>query len=77
MRILVQAPDFLSQRPPRRTQARALSLEPGATVGTVLRSLGIPDSEVWRVAVSGVLVGDAHELREDDRVVVMPPVGGG
>jgi molybdopterin converting factor small subunit len=55
-----------------------LDVTAGATVGDVLRNLGIDPQAVRVCTVNGVLERDHHRvLGADDELVVIPPVGGG
>ena len=52
-------------------------LRPDQTVAGLLSEIGIPDSEVWIVAVNGVKVEPGTKPRPGDEVMVFSPVGGG
>ena len=53
-------------------------LPPGATITDLLLDLGIPSDDVHLVIVNGRPVHDRQTaLRDGDRVVLFPPVGGG
>lgn len=49
----------------------------GASVAAALRQLGVPDAEVWMVAVDGQQVGEDHPLRPGDELTIFAPVEGG
>lgn len=48
-----------------------------ATVGTLLQALGIPSGKVHMRIVNGVGVAEEYRIRENDRIGLFPPVGGG
>ncbi|MHA2359794.1 MAG: MoaD/ThiS family protein [Candidatus Thorarchaeota archaeon] len=49
-----------------------------ATVGGVLKRLGIETHQAKIIMVNGVRVTDLdHELSQNDMIVIFPPVGGG
>ena len=54
-----------------------LELPAGATVGDLLRALGLPEQEVKVVFVNALHREPDHPLAEGDEVGVFPPVGGG
>ncbi len=59
------------------TAPREVSLEEGATVGSLLDRLGIPPGVVKLVFVNGVHATGRTALHDGDRVGVFPPVAGG
>ena len=59
------------------TAPREVSLEEGATVGSLLERLGIPPEVVKLVFVNGVHATGGTALHDGDRVGVFPPVAGG
>ena len=59
------------------TAPREVSLEEGATVGTLLDRLGVPTEVVKLVFVNGVHATGRTALHDGDRVGVFPPVAGG
>lgn len=52
-------------------------LAPGQTVGGILAAIGIPEQEVWMVAVNGTKVPATTQPRDGDELTVFSPVGGG
>lgn len=54
-----------------------LVLAPGATVRAALTRAGVPEDEVWLVAVNGVKAAWDRALAEGDEVMAFAPVGGG
>lgn len=52
-------------------------LTEGQTVAGVLSEIGIPDHEVWMVALCGTRVGPDAKPRAGDEIMVFSPVGGG
>ena len=61
----------------RAGAALPLSLHDGATVGDVLRHLGIPEGAVHLIFVNGFAQSLDSSLKEGDRVALFAPVGGG
>ena len=53
------------------------TLPDGGTVGELLEAAGIDGKKVHMRMVNGVGVTDGHVLKENDRVGLFPPVGGG
>jgi sulfur carrier protein ThiS len=54
-----------------------LPLRPDQTVAGLLEEIGIPDGEVWMVALNGTKVEASSKPRPGDEVMVFSPVGGG
>ena len=54
-----------------------LTLPDAGTVGSLLDVIGIGAEKVHLMMVNGVGVTDEHILKENDRVGLFPPVGGG
>jgi sulfur-carrier protein len=54
-----------------------LTLPDGCSVGSLMSSIGLSAEKVHLRMVNGVGVTDDHILRENDRVGLFPPVGGG
>lgn len=48
-----------------------------STVGAVLEKIGIGSEKVHMRMVNGVGVTDDHILKDNDRVGLFPPIGGG
>lgn len=57
--------------------AFALTLPDGSTVGNLLAVIGISAEKVHLRMVNGVGVTDEHVLKDNERVGLFPPVGGG
>lgn len=54
-----------------------LTLPEGSTVEDLLARIGISAEKVHMRMVNGVGVPDDYSLKDDDRVGLFPPVGGG
>ena len=52
-------------------------LPDGATVGQLLRQVGLPEEEVKMIFVNGIVRDREHTLAEGDELGIFPPVGGG
>ena len=79
MRIEVRLFATLREYAPKEANAGVFSttLPDGGTVGTLLEAIGIDSEQVHLRMVNGAGVEDDHLLRENDRVGLFPPVGGG
>jgi sulfur carrier protein ThiS len=56
----------------------SIDIEETGTILDLIGSLNIPLTDVHLAIVNGHIVHDrSHRLREDDRVGLFPPVGGG
>jgi len=77
VQIAVHAPGYLRKRITGDAESVLVSLESGATIQTLLTKLGIPVNDVWRIAINGTLVSNTHQLQDNDRVLIFPPMGGG
>ncbi len=60
-----------------RGNACSLEVEEGATVGTLLRKMGIPIDAPKIVFLNGRHAGNDQPLTAGDRVAVFPPIAGG
>jgi molybdopterin converting factor small subunit len=58
-------------------EAFAVELPQGATVGDLVRELGLPQEEVKLVFVNAHYREVEHVLADGDEVGIFPPVGGG
>ncbi len=58
-------------------EALPVELPDGATVGDLVRELGLPEEEVRIVFVNGLFRDLDHVLADGDEVGIFPPVGGG
>ena len=54
-----------------------LTLPENSTVGFLLTAIGIEAKKVHMRIVNGVMSSDEQVLKENDRVGLFPPVGGG
>jgi molybdopterin converting factor small subunit len=54
-----------------------VDLPEGATVGQLLRQLGVPEEEVKMVFVNGIVRDREQVLAAGDELGIFPPVGGG
>jgi len=54
-----------------------VQLAPGSTVGDLLSRLGLEESSVGILIVSGKHASFGQQLKDNDRVTVIPPIGGG
>ncbi|MDP2872496.1 MAG: MoaD/ThiS family protein [Bacillota bacterium] len=52
-------------------------LATGQTVADILAAIGIPEAEVWMVAINGTKVPGTTQPRAGDQLMVFSPVGGG
>ncbi|MBG0790094.1 MAG: MoaD/ThiS family protein [Desulfovibrionaceae bacterium] len=52
-------------------------VEPGETIRSLIRRLGMPEESVTLMFVNSVRVDLDAEIKEGDRVGLFPPVGGG
>lgn len=50
---------------------------PGATVGDVIREVGIPEKDVKLIFINGRHALPDTELAEGDTLALFPPIGGG
>lgn len=55
----------------------SLTIEPGTTVGQVLKVLGVPESEAKLIFVDSKKASLETALTGGERVGIFPPVGGG
>jgi molybdopterin synthase sulfur carrier subunit len=58
-------------------QAFPVELPDGATVGQLVRLLGLPEEEVKMIFVNGIVRDREHVLADGDELGIFPPVGGG
>jgi len=58
-------------------EALPVDLSDGATVGQLIRHLGLPADEVKVVFVNGIVRPRDYVLSDGDEVGIFPPVGGG
>jgi molybdopterin converting factor small subunit len=77
MKVTVELRDYLDQYSPVDTRAFQFELLDGATVGDLVRKLGVPDELASVIIVSDEATSADHVLAEGDRVTLVPPVAGG
>ena len=58
-------------------EAFPVELPDGATVGGLIRQIGLPEGEVKIVFVNALFREPAYVLADGDEVGIFPPVGGG
>jgi molybdopterin synthase sulfur carrier subunit len=58
-------------------EAFPVELPDGATVGQLVRLLGLPEEEVKMIFVNGIVRDREHVLADGDELGIFPPVGGG
>ena len=58
-------------------EAFPVELPDGATVGQLIRQLGLPEEEIKMIFVNGIVRDREHTLAEGDELGIFPPVGGG
>ena len=52
-------------------------LTPGETIADLIAAIGIPEVQVWMVALNGVKTGVKTQPAPGDEVMIFSPVGGG
>ena len=77
MKVRVQLESYLDQYAPGDDPRFSLDVPDGATVGDVLRKLGVPTEQAAVLTLGDEAVDIAQQLQEGDRVTVIPPVAGG
>jgi len=77
MKVRVSLESYLDQYAPGDEPKFLLELPDGATIGEVLRKLGVPLEQAAVLTLGDEAVDIAQQLREGDRVTVIPPVAGG
>ncbi len=58
-------------------KAMVLDLKNAVTLEQLYTSLNIPEAEVKRAIVNGIVRNHGYTLSDGDRVAIFPPVGGG
>jgi sulfur carrier protein ThiS len=56
---------------------RTIQLAPGDTVKDLLSKIGVEESNVGILMVSGKQATFDQQLKDNDRVTIIPPIGGG
>ncbi|WP_045210933.1 MoaD/ThiS family protein [Desulfonatronovibrio magnus] len=74
MNIEVKCYATLSQYEPDQG---SLEMQPGATLGDVLRTLSIPSADVKIMFINGHHSPLDKPLQDNDRVGIFPAIGGG
>lgn len=77
MKVRVSLESYLDQYAPGDEPKFSLEIPDGATVGDLLRKLGVPSEQAAVLTLGDEAVDIAHTLQEGDRVTVIPPVAGG
>jgi sulfur carrier protein ThiS len=77
MKLTVELQAYLMQYSPNGKSVFEYDLPEGASVTTLVDKLGVPDELASVVIVSDENVDPTHELRDGDRVTVIPPLSGG
>ena len=77
IQVKLHACPTLARHLPDRVGKRALTLPSGASVREAIVLAGVPEDEVWLVAVNGARASLEHRLTEGDEVLIFAPVGGG
>ena len=77
MKIRVELQSYLDQYSPNDKHIFDYDVAEGATVGDMLRKLGVPDDLASVVVVSDENRTKDHQLVGGDRVTVLPPLAGG
>lgn len=52
-------------------------LEPGETVGELLRRIGVRNEDIWMTAIDREVVKNDHVLVDGDNLEVIAPIAGG
>jgi sulfur carrier protein ThiS len=52
-------------------------LAAGQSIADLIEAIGIPEAEVWMVAINGLKVAPQTKPQPGDEVMVFSPVGGG
>lgn len=77
MKVRVQLESYLDQYAPGDEPRFSLEISDGATVGDLLRKLGVPGEQAAVLTLGDEAVDMTQQLKEGDRVTVIPPVAGG
>ncbi|MFZ5641968.1 MAG: MoaD/ThiS family protein [Bacillota bacterium] len=54
-----------------------VSVDEGTTVGDLIKTLKVPEKDIFAILINGVHSNKDYFLKEKDRVAFFPPVGGG
>jgi len=77
MRIEVKLMAFIQKYAPDGKSVFELELRKGATVTTVVKELGIPDTEPRLTLINGVHAKNDTELKDRDTLILLTPIEGG
>ncbi len=77
MKVIVQFFGDLRKYLPEGQELIELEMEAGATVGGLLRQLGVEEGEVGVVSMNGNIVPEAYGLTNGGKLLAFPPFGGG
>ena len=77
MRVQVKLFAGLRKLAPEGKSPFPLELPDGATVGDLLKTLGVPEDKPKILLVNGRHAGNEQGLSEGDEVSIFPPVAGG
>jgi sulfur-carrier protein len=77
MRVKVELQAYLEQYSPNGNDLFDYELPEGASVGDLVSKLGIPPDLASVIIVSDTNADPSHELKEGDRVTLIPPLAGG
>lgn len=75
--ITARAHGNLRRHFPGGHEEAVFTLPDGSRVADLLRSIGLPDEEVWMVSVNDLLAKPEQVLADGDRVNIFAPVSGG
>jgi len=77
MRVRVELHGYLEQYTPTGQSFFDYEIPEGASVGRLIRSLGLTDDLTSVIIVNDKATGPDHTLHEGDRVTLIPPLAGG
>ncbi|MEO8458532.1 MAG: MoaD/ThiS family protein [Chloroflexota bacterium] len=78
MKVRVELQSYLAdQYAPGDDAKFSLEVPDGATVSDILRKLGVPMEQAAVLTLGDEAVQGEQQLKEGDRVTVIPPVAGG
>lgn len=77
MKVHVEVLGALRSYLPSEVYVMDLDMSPDATVGDVVKELGIPMEMGWNASIRSRLVSDKELIREGDQVKVFEVIGGG
>ncbi len=77
IQVKLHACSTLARHLPDRAGELALTLPSGASVREALTRAGMPEDEVWLVAVNGARALPERPLADGDEILIFAPIGGG